>query len=312
MTIIELYQQHGIPFATEGHHHCRNGWVQTHCPFCHEDNFKLGYNLTSGRFNCMGCGSHDTRETLARLLHTTVDRVPWVGRDKRSPPPRKTPRKRAYTPPLGPIAFPTGTGPLKPIHRQYLEERDFDPDELVRIWQIQGIGHSRTDWAWRILIPVLNAEKVVVNYQARDITDRAPNRYRSLEDELAPVPIKQTLYGIQYARADRVLIVEGPTKVWRLGKGAVCTYGTQVTAEQRTLLRRWPNRFILFDGNAPGRRAARDLAAELGADGGHVEVLRVSDLPDDPGDWRESDAGELMNLLGFNNPVGDRTHSPLD
>lgn len=313
MTITELLTQAGVPFMTEGHHHCREGWVQTNCKWCGETNFKLGFNLASGRFNCLGCGPHDTRATLARLLGVPESNVPWVERsnEKGAAAPRKNTQKRTYTPHHAPISFPTGTGPLKPIHRQYLENRNFDPDTLVRVWKIQGIGHSRPDWAWRILIPVLDRDKTVINYQARDITDRAPNRYRSLEDALAPIPIKQTLYGIQYTRPDRVLIVEGPTKVWRLGKGAICTYGTQVTAEQRDLLRQWPNRFILFDGNVAGKRAARILAAELGTGGGHTEILKPSDCPVDPGDWSESDADSLMSLLGFRNPVGDTVAKPI-
>jgi hypothetical protein len=34
MDIIGLYRDFGIEHRTEGHKHCRPGWVNTECPFC--------------------------------------------------------------------------------------------------------------------------------------------------------------------------------------------------------------------------------------------------------------------------------------
>ena len=44
MDIVQLYQDHNVDFMTEGHPHCRPGWVNTVCPFCTGN---PGYHLSS-------------------------------------------------------------------------------------------------------------------------------------------------------------------------------------------------------------------------------------------------------------------------
>ena len=46
MDVLRLYQDYGVDHLTEGHKHCRDGWVNTPCPFCSgNDGYHLGWNL---------------------------------------------------------------------------------------------------------------------------------------------------------------------------------------------------------------------------------------------------------------------------
>lgn len=46
MDIVRLYHDYGVDHRTEGHKHCRPGWVNTECPFCEGNKgFHLGWNI---------------------------------------------------------------------------------------------------------------------------------------------------------------------------------------------------------------------------------------------------------------------------
>ena len=53
MKLIQLYQDYNVPFQTEGHKHCRDGWVNTECPFCTGNpGLHLGATLDGKIFTC--------------------------------------------------------------------------------------------------------------------------------------------------------------------------------------------------------------------------------------------------------------------
>ena len=58
MDIERIYRDYNIPHATEGHKHCREGWVNTACPFCSgNEGLHLGYNNADDYYFCWRCNS---------------------------------------------------------------------------------------------------------------------------------------------------------------------------------------------------------------------------------------------------------------
>ena len=145
---IRCAREHHIPILEEGHHHCHQGWVQTHCPRCSGGvgGWHLGFGLSSGAFNCWRCGRLELREVLSFFLPShsigkLINTFSTAGVQAPMPPKSQT-RKRILT-------LPPDTKFLERPHREYLLSRNFDPDVLVATWFIAGIGPLGGRWAWR-------------------------------------------------------------------------------------------------------------------------------------------------------------------
>jgi len=76
------------------------------------------------------------------------------------------------------------------------------------------------------------------------------------------VALKSVLYGVDYIRHAAV-VVEGPADAWRVGPGAVATFGVVVTPDQLARLARFPVRVVCFDSDPPGRARAAKLVSAL-------------------------------------------------
>lgn len=276
----------GLHVQTSGKR-SRPGWVQLECPVCGTDGthggWYLGWNLEVGCFNCWRCGKMDFKETLGRLLRTRDVReinsvIAQFQTDKR--PERREIRARPRK-----LPPPKDYGPLLPQHRRYLEGRNYDPDELSETWGVAGCGPRGGTWAWRVVIPVHNAKGNVVAWQGRHIGTVEP-KYRFTPDEQCLEDPKTLLYGLDAVEGDTVLVVEGVPSVWRIGPGAVATFGIDFKQEQFHLLRRFKRRFVAFDPEPAAGRRAEQLAAQLAVFPGETEILggysvQPSELPED-------------------------------
>jgi len=189
--------------------------------------------------------------------------------------------------------MPYGTRPMTDKHRKYLKTRLFDPEQLERDWGLLGTGPVGS-FAHRIIIPIVQEGKLIC-FQGRDITGKASNKYKSCPDDKAILPIKSCLYGIDKARDDYVVVTEGPTKVWRLGAGSVCTFGVVATDEQVKMLAKFQRRFVLFDEDEAGQEGADKLSWKLAVLGGETIILntRVKDAAE----ISDEDAKQIMKEL---------------
>lgn len=306
LDLAAVCRHHGIKMSSPEHKHTRDGWLHVCCPFCKDDNYHLGFSVSMGFFNCYHCGRLGVKETIARLLKVNIEDV-WsyikdfyvrssgfsvissVQRDKRSDV-------------VSEIKFPPLCGPMSAIHKKYLRNRGFDPDRLEADWDLRGTGPiSDKGWKFRLIIPV-KLDGQIVSYQGRDVTGMSEVRYRSCSDEVSIVPIKNCLYGIDEVRGSSVLIVEGVPSVWRLGRGAVATFGTKVTKAQQKMLMGFQRRYICFDRDPvhdAGRLAAEKLASDLSVFSGDTCVVSLPDGVKDPGDLRDDEAAMLMESCGF-------------
>lgn len=272
MQIQELLSEIGVDYRESGHHHCRPGWIQIKCcPFCNSDNFHLGFNLAGRYFVCWRCRGHYGPKVLealgiprakARLLFPQLDTSVAEKRE----------RKQIS------LVEPKGRGPLQRSHRDYLESRGFNPDEMIRLWKLEGIGlHSNL--AWRIYIPIIYHDQRI-SWTARAIGDRVTQRYISASAEEEVMNHKETLYGGDYC-SHSIIIVEGPTDVWKIGPGAGGLFGTAFTPAQVRKLIEIPRRVICFDSDPTAQARALELANQLSCFPGVTENLRIDSK--DPG-----------------------------
>jgi len=287
MTIIELLKQLGVEYRTEGTPHCRPGWVQIDCPYCGRGSHKwhLGININRRYAHCWKCGSKNLFHVL-----TIVSKVPpsEISHKLKDVEYQLAPFEPKRT---GRLALPRGLGLMTRAHRDYLHRRGFNSHQLTTLWGLRGIGLSR-DLPWRIFIPIkLNGQ--TVSWTTRSIGNREP-KYISAAIEQEDVPHKSLLYGEDLAGI-AVVVVEGPTDVWRIGPGAVATFGTSYSSAQVLRLSHYPVRYIWFDNEPIAQRQAARLASSLSVFAGETHIVR-SDAPD-PGVADENEINQIREWI---------------
>ena len=286
MTLAEILEELGIEYRTEGQHeHVGRGWLGVDCPSCgpNSGHFRLGFKGRAA--NCWQCG----RMSQLSALHEITGR-PWqelkdLLRLSSTGLPQAKSRGR------GTLKLPVGVTGLMTAHRTYLVQRGFNPTEIVRLWNVQAIGVA-PQLQWRLFIPV-EREGQTVTWTTRSLADEG-HRYVSAKADQEAVPIKQTLYGEDYVR-HAAIVVEGPTDVWRVGPGAVATFGTAWTKAQVARLSRFPVRVICYDAEPAAQASAKRLCRELSAFPGqtHRVILDASD----PGAATRREIRELRRMF---------------
>jgi DNA primase len=171
-------------------------------------------------------------------------------------------------------------------------ERGFTAEELAATGLAQ---RGRDAFERRLVFPIANARGQVLGFQARQLSEADPPKYRNTrESDLFRKG--SLLYGLDRARAaiakqDRAVVVEGNTDVLALRQAGfepvVASMGTALTdAQLRDLARLTRQVWLCFDGDAAGQAATlrgMELAVAAGFD------VRVVALPpgEDPADRPE-------------------------
>lgn len=290
---LEFVQQYGIDYTTE-HHHCTGRFLNVHCPFCPgKQNYHLGLHLAEGFCNCWRCGHHSIGAVIKQLVGCSWEEVYRI-RDRYSDVGRVIETiKKVSTSPF--TLLPYGVAALQETHKNYLIQRQFNPVELAKKWELSGTGHLG-EYKFRIIAPIY-VQNRLVSYQGRDITNRSSLKYMACRGEDEVIHHKHTLYGIDKIRGNRVVVVEGITDVWRLGDGAVATFGIKWTKQQMLLLAKYKDVLILYDLQEQAREQASKLADEL-AMVTNVTLLNLETVSD-PAAMPQRDADKLMKSLGF-------------
>lgn len=250
MDLAALLEDAGLDVRRHGeHHHVTEGWLGLDCPLCTPDSgqYRLGVH-PSGGCSCWACGP----QSLAWIL-SLITRTPsshwrqrlsglWV-RDSQKP--------------RGVLRIPKGVGPLLPPHREYLRGRGFDPETLSVLWGVRGIGLAAR-LPWRLWIPVIRDERTQ-SWTTRSLAEYG-TRYVSAAPDEEAVPHKELLGGEDHA--ERVcVVVEGPMDAFKVGPGAVWTFGSAVTNAQVYRISRYEKRVVCLDADAQAR--ARELCSRL-------------------------------------------------
>jgi hypothetical protein len=299
MDILSLYQDFSVDYRTEGHRHCRPGWINTECPFCTGNpGYHLGYHLETNHYVCWRCGFHAIPPTIAKLLrikiqdaYTLIKQYGLLYVDRRI----DTIKERTAII----HQFPSGVEPLTDRHKQYLEKRGFDPERLERQWYLLSTGPvsllDHINYKHRILIPFF-WNSIQVSFDSRDTTGKHPSKYMACPKSRELIPHKEILYGNQFAWGRTGICVEGPTDVWRFGNNSFATSGIKYTPRQIRLIAKTFKRVpVCFDGGEEQAKIqANALIADLRFRG--VDSFRV-DIEGDPGSMKQSDADYLVKQL---------------
>jgi len=293
---IRFAEDFGVETVEEGDKHCTPGWVQTHCPSCEQyNNLHLGWSLEDSYFRCWACGPMPFMDILQGITgfqrQEIGELLPYYKRERKMPY-NSSAELGVQHPSL--VQLPSGTGHLGAPAKRYLRRRGYKPSTLAQQWGLKstiGVG----DYRCRIIAPIHHRGKLV-SYQGRDYSDQARLRYKAcrMEDEVRHH--KHCLYGLDQAKGSKVIVVEGITDVWRLGPGAVATFGIIFTQEQVSLLKQFDGVFVLFDREPQAQKQAERMAHYMAALGKEVEVVQLEDCAD-PADLPAKEAKALVKEL---------------
>jgi DNA primase len=302
MDILQLYEDFGIPYLTEGNKHCHDGWVQVCCPFCQgSSDYHLGYNFDDNYFNCYRCGHHSVFDTIQNLTVSSPSETKLILAKYKGQSFIKTqPVLIKFG--LSKFKLPSHTTELQKQHKRYLEKRNFDPDKLEKIWGLKGTGPISTlennkktiNYSHRIIIP-FEWDGKIVSFDSRDITGKTSLRYIACPKEREIIPHKNILYGKQSAWKETGICVEGPTDAWRFGERSFAVSGIEYKVQQIRMIAKYFKRvFVCFDDEAQAVKQAKELISDLRFR--NVDAIFVP-IVGDPGSMEQSEADYLVKQL---------------
>jgi len=276
-----------------------SGWIGINCPFCSDSGFHGGFNVRTGGFNCWKCGHHSLIEVISQL---TFSNNPYEIIKKHQ---SGVSEKKIFFEPIkalrgakspknfsSKLSLPPESENLLSRHKSYLEKRNFDPEKLERFWKLKGTRNLGA-YKFRIIAPIFYKEQLV-SYQGRDITEKSPLRYKACKKINELVPHKHVLYGFDHIIRNTVIVVEGITDVWRLGYGAVATFGTSFTLKQVKLLKEFKRVQVLFDSGKEAQIKAKKLVSLLSP---FTEVNLFEMEKGDPGSLSEKESMYVKKQL---------------
>jgi hypothetical protein len=275
MSLLGLLNEYGIEY----HEHGKNigtGWYGFACPFHNDPSHHLGYNIGGNYFSCWNCGPIRAYDLLKEwgIPYEEYKIAFGTGSVEK--------RHRRHT--KGKLKYPEGYKPtLETVHKTYLKSRGFNPEKLIKIWKIGSIGLA-SRLAWRLFIPVY-FQGEVVSWTTRSLSNEGA-RYINARPEEENLPIRSVLYGLDHVRHS-ALVVEGPTGVWKIGPGTICTFGITYTNAQLHKISKIPFRAIAFDPEPDAQRRAKRLADSLSVFPGTTKVVELDS--NDPGSLKPKD-----------------------
>jgi len=293
----------GKPYTLTNKKHTKK-YVGVQCIFHNDQGQYLGIHKDTKAFHCLAgvCGrSGGLLELITELEHISYQEAARRVREFQTgvdtPKPQEQP-KAVITPGIH-ILPPEASKEFKKAHLDYLSGRGFDPLALIAEWDLYCTWNADF-YDYRIVAPIKNRNGEIVNFTARDITGRPDAaRYLMCDEAKAAVSRKHCLYGIEKTTSI-VLIVEGPADVWRMGRGAVATLGTEWNTEQVSELLKLnaTDYYVMFDGEKPAIKSADALAQTLMSRGRSAHVL---ELPEDvdPGELTPEEAKTIREQIGL-------------
>ena len=287
---IRFCNENNIDYWTEGSKNVSVGWIGLQCPFCGDRSNHLGIELASGRCFCWKCGGKSLYSVIKKLapginINNTIENYSWGIEIE-----KKQENVRGYQE----IEVP-GIKPLIKPYRDYLEQRNFDPDYLSQKYDLR-YGRPFSQHEYRLIIPVKYRNKNI-SFQTRRIFDNNTIRYKNCKIEDSVIQNKNICYNLDNCRNRRAIGVEGVTDVWRIGDDSFATFGTSFTNEQILVIKEhFDCVFWLFDPEDMAQKKAKDAVLRLSAFNVDVEIIEVDGMKD-PGSMSEKLVIELRKEL---------------
>lgn len=302
MNFEKLFKDYNIEYNNR----VNRGWVNIHCPYCTEvsGSFHGGFNISGNYYHCWKCGGHDFKQTLSYVVgvpYKDIDDLieQYAGRNSVLNKLNKRQAKALK------LELPTNT--LLPVEREYLRKRNFSPKQLHEKYKIVG-GGITGPWKYRIIIPLILDGKIVSwtgrsILSAKKLKELKIPRYKNLSIEKSVIDPKSVLYNLDNCRKKIAVLTEGAFDVIRMGDDFFCSFGTELTQSQISMIKeRFEKVFIMFDNEEEAQAKARKFGMQIAAIGVDVELV------DAYGDFGKNDGGELdekevqiiRKELGFN------------
>lgn len=290
LDIQSLLGDIGVSYWTSGKN-VTEGWVSISCPMCGERSNHGAFSPTGTAYSCFICGKHSVKKVITQL--TSWEEATALVKQYSSFLFLNEQRdvERAVNvewPPEGAVKMPS-------IHAQYLHERGYNPKQIRDLYGIQCC-YQFGPMKYRIVIPVFQNGRIV-SYVGRDVTGRAPLKYKNLSEKKSILPVKETVFNID-AVHETGIVCEGPFDAIRFGTHGLCVWGLQYTATQtRLLASRLKRCVVCFDNEPIAQQKARELGSELAFQGVEVEVLNVGGT--DPGALTREEAEYIKKELNI-------------
>ena len=282
-----------IPYDNQGKN-VQSGWIAINCPFCDDHSNHMGINPETGGVNCWRCpakgtvimvvsklkgvSSHSAISELKKFTHRDMsNRTRSFGSDQ-------TPNSNQQVK----LDFELSKSSDK-YHIEYLRGRGFNPNYLIDKYKLQFAGPLENDYRMRIIVPIY-MNRQLVSFTTRDVTGRAHIPWLHGKPEHVILSPKECLYNLDSVE-DTVLVLEGASDVWRMGDGAVATFGDKYTTEQVRLLRNVKRAFVLFDTEEAAQENASKLAYDLSAFVSDVHIYELDQ--GDPGELTDDDVKSI-------------------
>jgi|TARA_Y100000310_G_scaffold218179_1_gene219360 hypothetical protein len=296
--LIQFCEDRSIEYNTAGKN-VTEGWINVNCPFCDDPSNHLGYHPKTGKFNCWKCGSHSLFDVLQEWDVRSIKKI--IKQYQSGEPEiqqRSVNDEREITLPSGSYQPNLHRWERLPHYQTYLKSRRFNIHQLINDWDIY-FGGIVGEWKWRIICPIYHNSKLV-SYVGRGISNKQEPKYLNLHG----ANLKNYLYGYDHCREGSVIVVEGITDVWRLGRGnAVATFGTQHTISQIQLLKKFRKVGVMFDREDKAQEEAQKIVNYLTLVGVEAEILHLpkgEEEVHDPADLSDNTAYSLVKKFKLN------------
>jgi len=279
-------------------------WVNCNCPFCKnpvDTHCNGGFNVINPRYNCWRCGSHSWYDALALILNIPINQVNQYIKSYSYISKVKEEKRVASAEYLDLPGYH-----LDDEEKEYLTARGFDIGYLQNKYHIRG-GGTIGDWRYRILIPIWY-KGVLVSWTGRSILPKdyikkhKIPRYKNLSIEQSVINPKEICFNLDNSTQDKVMLVEGPMDVLKMGDNCICSLGTGVTPEQILFLKnRYKKIFVCFDNEPGAQEHGREVGMNLSAVGVDVELVNICEPfgKNDPGELTFDEVSSIKKELGF-------------
>jgi len=289
LNITALLGDIGIPYWLSGKN-VSDGWCSVSCIHCGDRSNHGAFSSNGRAYSCFRCGKHSVKSTIAAYtswnesgtLINEYSSALFYG--------DQTKKERAAS-----VEWPPANAvPMPSVHAEYLHERGYDPKQLRDLYGVECVYQTGA-FKYRIVIPVY-VNGVIVTYIGRDITNKAPLKYKNLAETKSIRPAKEVVYNLDNIH-ETAIICEGVFDAWRFGIHGVCTFGLQFTNSQtRALASRVKRAFIVYDCDPVAQAKGRELGSILSFQGVEVEIVQVTDYKD-PGELPQALADEIKKEL---------------
>ncbi len=204
--------------------------------------------------------------------------------------------------------------------KDFLTENGAKEELLAKsgLFKKSDTGRMYDQFRNRLIFPIHSETGRVVAFGGRILADEA-KAAKYINSPTTPIYTKgNELYGLYLTKYDinksgYVIIVEGYTDFLRLYSSGftnvVASLGTSLTEDQVRLLKRFTQKFyLLYDGDASGRKAMLSASQIAVAKGVKVNIVELPESEDPDSFLRNNEPKNLADRIGSANSIIEFVH----